>query len=654
MKYETLFTPIRIGNMEVKNRLVVPPMGTNLCNEDNTVGDKFINYWSARAKGGWGLLIVEVTAIDPLGLAAPRVPALYDDKFIPGFKRLADKVHQYGAKICIQLHHAGRQISSKVIGDKPVAPSPIKCPLVQETPHELTTEEVYQLIEQFGDAALRAREAGIDGVEIHGAHGYLVAQFMSAYSNKRTDEFGGSLENRMRFPLEIIKNIKRKAGSDYPILFRISADEFVPGGRKINETRMIARMLEDAGVDCIHVSAGVYKSMQYIVAPSSVEPGYLLHFAEEVKKAVDIPVIGVGRITSAKLAEDAILTGKADLIAQGRQSLADPEYPNKIAFGNEAEVAPCIGCMQGCIGLVLAGNDVSCLVNPFCGNEGEMVITPAEEKKKVVIAGGGPAGLEAAWILAKRGHEVVLFEKEKELGGNYRIGAIPPAKQEILKALEYYKNMGEKYGVTYRLGVEATPVEIMEENPDVVIVATGAVEKIPNFPGMGSLQSHVMTASEVLTGEKDPTGKVLIIGGGMVGCETADFLGEYGYDITIVEMLPEVAKDVEPAVKYFLFERLKQNNVDILTNTKVKEIREEDILVEQDGKEVSLGKFDTIIVATGYSPNNQLKGALEDKVEVHVIGDALEVRQAIDAIRDAANLALNLEKMSKELAATEK
>jgi 2,4-dienoyl-CoA reductase-like NADH-dependent reductase (Old Yellow Enzyme family)/thioredoxin reductase len=642
MKYKSLFSSIKIGSMELRNRLVVPAMGTNQCNQDGTIRQGFIDYWSARAKGGWGLCTVEVTAVEPLGKASLAVPVLYDDKFIPGFKALVDEVHKHGAKIAIQLHHAGRGTSSMYVGGKKlVAPSPITCPASRELPRELTTEEVYQFIELFGDAALRARKAGADCVELHGGHGYLVAAFMSGYSNKRIDEFGGSFENRMRFPVEIIKNIKRKAGNDFPVLMRISGDELRPGGRTIDETRMVARTMEEAGVDCLHVSVGILAG--HINVPSSaVAPGWILSYAEEVKKSVSIPVIAVSRITDPRMAEDAILTDKADLIAMGRQSIADPEYPNKVAGDKENEIAPCIACCQGCIGQVLNPEKlrISCLVNPFVTIEGEAKIIPAEKPKKVVIVGAGPGGLETAWIAAKRGHNVTVFEKSDKFGGNYRVAAYPPTKQEIIKALKYYKTMGDKYGVIYRFNTEATEEIVLKENPDTVIIATGSKPLIPAIPGVN--QPHVATANEILLGEKPFGNKVLIVGGGMVGCETADFLGEYGVEITIVEMLPEVAQDVVFNVNYHLQKRLKEYGAQLAVNTKVKEVLENYVIVEKNGTDTKLGPFDTIILAAGFTAVNNLAAELKDKVETHVIGDAKEPRKALEAIYEGAQVAIKI------------
>lgn len=643
MDYRILFSPVRIGNMEVPNRFVVPPMGTNLANPDGTVSQELIDYWEARAKGGWGLIIVEVTAVDPVGKAIPRQPGLWDDKFIPGFKKLIDTVHHYGTKIAVQLHHAGRQTSSQFTGHQPVAPSPIPCLVSKEMPRELSTSEVYELIEKFGDAAVRAREAGFDAVEIHGAHGYLIAQFMSRHSNKRVDEFGGSFHNRMKFPVEVIRNIRRKIGGSYPVIFRISADEIVTDGRTLDESRAAARIIEDAGVDALHVSVGVYGSMQYIVAPADVPPGFLLSDVEEIKRAVSIPVIGVGRINDPELARDAILSGKADLLSWGRQSLADPDTPNKIAAGLVEEISPCIACNEGCIGYILNPNKlkITCLVNPFCGREGKMKIEPADRKKKVVIVGGGPGGLEAAWIAAARGHNVILYEKDCVPGGQFRVGAIAPGKQDIAKAINFYLHMGKKYGVEFKFGVEANAGQIIAEKPDAVIIATGAVPNVPDFPGVDN--PRVVTSTEILLGLKDPGTRVLIVGGGLVGCETADLLGEHGHEVTIVEMLPEIGRDIQEAVRYFLFERLEEYQVTVYTNTKVKEFLTDGVKAEKDGKEITLTGFDTIIIAIGAKSVNNLEQELEGKVpELYTIGDAAEPRKAIDAIEEGAGIAIKL------------
>ncbi len=643
MKFPVLLSPIKIGTMEVRNRFVVPPMGTNFANPDGSVSKQLIDYLAARSKGGYGLIIVEVTAIDPLGKAIPWQPGIWDDKFVPGWKELVDEVHKYGAKIVVQLHHAGRQTTHEVIGSQPVAPSPIPCPVDREIPRELTTEEVYDLIEKFGDAAVRARDAGFDGVEVHGAHGYLIAQFMSAYSNKRIDEFGGDLTSRMKFPVDIVKNIRAKVGNGYPIIFRFSGDERVPGGRTIDESRVVAEKMEKAGVNALHVSTGVYGSIPWLIAPSAVPPAYNVYAAEEIKKVVKIPVIAVGRINDPNLAEDILEGGKADLVSLGRESIADPELPNKTAAGMINEISPCIGCMQACVGYLFDPKylKISCLVNPFTGREGELKIEKAAVPKKVVVVGGGPGGLEAAWVAAKKGHKVTVYEKEEVLGGQYRIGAIPPTKQDILKALRYYITMGKKYGVEYKMGVEATEELILEENPDAVILATGGVPLMPNIKGIDN--PKFVKAIDVLEGKKEVGMNVLVVGGGMVGVETADFLGEHLHKVTIVEMLPEIAKDEQDAVKYFLLKRLNEYGVKAITGATVKEFLDDGVVCEKDGKEEKIAGFDTVILAMGAKAYNPLEEKIKGKVpELYVIGDAVKARKAVEAIEEGARAAVKI------------
>ncbi|MCR4432289.1 MAG: FAD-dependent oxidoreductase [Tepidanaerobacteraceae bacterium] len=639
LKY--IFSPIKIGKMELSNRLVVPPMVMNYCNEDGTATERFIAYHEAKARGGWGLIITEDYAVDPRGKGFSRIPGLWDDSQIESHSRLTERIHKYGAKIVAQIYHCGRQTNHLVIGEQPVAPSPIPCPVNQEMPHELTVKEIKEVVEKFGDCAYRAKKAGFDGVEVHGAHGYLIAQFMSPYSNKRTDEYGGSLQNRLRFPLEIISNIKAKAGNDFPVIFRISADEFVPGGRTIEDTKAIAIILEDAGINAIHVSAGVYASADAIIPPSAVRHGWITDYAAEVKKVVSIPVITVGRINDPFVAEAIISSGKADLVSIGRGSLADPEMPNKAAAGKFEDIVQCIGCMQGCIERLFKNIDVKCLVNPSLGRELEFAIQKAGIKKKILVAGGGPAGMEAAIVAAKRGHEVHLYEKADILGGQYRLASVPPSKGEITTFITWQKKQLNKYGVIIHLNTELTAEIADEQKPDIVIIATGGKPFVPDIPGID--KPNVVAAHDVLSGKADVGPKVIIVGGGMIGSETANHLANHGKEVIIVEMLPQIAKDEEANVRMYLMKDLEEKKVVVYTNTIVKEIDDDGIKVERNGKTEKIGPADTIVLAVGVKPVNNLAEQLQNKVEkIITVGDAFEVRKALEAIEEGYKAGLEV------------
>ena len=468
-----MFSPARIGPIEIKNRFVVPPMGTNYANMDGTVSPKFIEHYAGLARGGFGLIIVEFTAIDPQGRALVGQSALWGDECIEGHRRLVDEVHGQGAKIAVQLAHAGRQTASALTGQPIVAPSPLPCPTIQETPCELTTEEVHQIIQKFIAAAVRAKVAGYDAVEVHGAHGYLLAQFMSGYSNKRVDEFGGRLTGRMKMAVEIVKGIKEKCGPDYPVIFRMSHEEGVPGGRGVLESRLAAKIMAEAGIDALDIAAGNYESLHLMAGSRESAPAYNTAAARELKSAVDLPVIVAGRINDPLIAGDIVQGGMADFVAIGRAALADPEFPQKARDGRLDEIAPCIACSQGCLGLLFTGQPITCLVNPFCGKGETLRAEPAQTPKTVMVVGGGPAGLMAAWVAAKRGHQVTLYEKREILGGQLRIGAIAPSRGEIVKAIGFYIEMCRKYGVRVELSTEVDQQTIEREKPDALIISTG-------------------------------------------------------------------------------------------------------------------------------------------------------------------------------------
>jgi 2,4-dienoyl-CoA reductase-like NADH-dependent reductase (Old Yellow Enzyme family)/thioredoxin reductase len=568
---------------------------------------------------------------------------IYSDEFIGGFNKLTDRVHGEGGKIFLQLQHSGRQTISHFTGMQPVAPSAIPCPVNRELPRELTAEEAYAIIAKFGDAAFRAKKAGFDGVEIHGAYGYLVAQFLSSYSNKRADEFGGDVTGRAKFAVELIKNIKEKCGHDFPVIFRISGDERVESGRKIEETVLIAKMIEKAGADAIHVSTGVYASMPYMVPPANVPNGFNLDAAAAVKKEVTVPVIAVGRINDPLMAEEVIANGIADFVALGRASLADPEFPNKVKENKTAEISPCVGCLTRCNGAPgVDSNDhgVSCMINPFTGHERTMKITRAASPKKITVVGGGPGGLEAAWVSAARGHKVTLFEKNNKLGGQVAPGSIPPWKHELARALRYYILMCKKYGVDIKLGVEADSDSIISAKPDEVILATGAIPLALDVRNEGI---PVVQAIDVLNGTAMPGQKVLIVGGGLVGLETAEYLLVQNRQAIVVEMLDKAGEGLHPSIQYFVFQALKAGGVDILTRTKVESFTKGGAVCSSPSGEVKLSGYDTVILAIGSKAYNPLEDDLKGKVKsVHLIGDAVKPRRIVDAVEEAARLAIRL------------
>lgn len=639
MKFEHLFLPGKIGSMEVKNRLLVPPMLTQYAAEDGSLTERFIRYYEEKAKGGWGLIICEDTSVDEFGAGFKNVPGLWKDQFIPWHKVLTNRVHQYDAKIAVQLYHAGRESNSSIKGRRPVAPSAIQDPTEPETPLELTTSEVRDLVEKFAQGMRRAQEAGYDAVELHGAHGYLINQFVSPFSNKRTDAYGGNLHNRLRFPIEILARAKELLGNEYPIIYRISADEMVGGGLTIEDTKVIAQLLEDAGVAAIHVSAGIYKSGAIVSAPSAVRTAPFSDYAQQIRRMVNIPVFAVNKIHYPELAESLLKEGKADFIALGRASIADPELPNKAHQGLLEEILPCIGCWQGCQGKIAIQEPVACLVNPRTGKEDTYTITKAAVSKKIMVIGGGPAGMEAAIVAAKRGHRVTLYDKATRLGGQWLLAAIPPGKEMLNAFTVWQKGELVRSNVNVVLNTLVTEELVHSVNPDAIIYAAGASPIIPHIPGVD--KPHVHTASEILAGKVDLHGNTVVIGGGLVGAETAEHIAVHCGDTTIVEMRPEIAMDLVSAPKFFLMESLRKNGVKKLINTKVLEITDTGVIVEGQGAQRLL-PASLVILAIGSRPNSTLAKKLEGKCPMTVVGDAFAVGKALDGINAAYKAALAL------------
>ncbi len=638
-QYPRLFSPIAIHTMTLKNRLIMPPMCTNYATIGGAVTDRLIDYYTARARGGVGLIDVEFAYVHPAGKVFDHMIGIYDDKLIPGLKRLTDSVHQAGAKIVIQIAHGGRRVHSDITGYTPVAPSAIPR-LNGETPKELSLGEIEELIQAFIFSARRAKKAGFDGVMIHMAHGYLLQQFLSPFSNARTDRYGRDLEGRSRFPLEILRGLRRELGDNYPITCRLCGDEFVKEGLDLSQSIPLAKILEANGVNAIEVSAGTHETGYVITAPPCYPMGFLSPLSEAIKKEVKIPVGAVGRIHTPELAERLLQEGKADLIAVGRGLIADPEWPKKAQEGRPETIRPCISCNQGCSDRMYFQQDISCTVNPSVGREGTFPVEPARKKKKVVILGGGPAGLEAARIAAMRGHEIHLYEKEKELGGQLNIASVPPAKEEIKKFKEFLLREIGKLPIRVMHG-ELDGKTLKALSPDLMVVAVGG--RPLKIEGPGFENEKVISAWDVLFRRKEVGSRVVIIGGGQVGLETAHFLLEEGKEITVLEMLKRVGQDMSPRARKMVLEALVQNGVEILTEAKALSVEDKDVVFNRAGVVDRIKRVDSIVVAVGTA--SQEIGSLDlgrSGIPIRWIGDASVPRKLFDAIHEGFNVAIEI------------
>ena len=637
MSYEKFLSPAKIGTLELKNRCIFPPMGTAYA-KNSEIGDRTINYHVRRAQGGCAMNILEITSVH-ITTAAPGTPGIWDDKFIPGLAKLATAIKNAGSRACLQLWHGGRQTYSKAYGvTQPWAPSELPCPLTRKTPHAMTIEEIREIVEAFGDGAVRAKKAGFDAVEIHGAHGYLIGGFLSRQTNQRDDAYGGSFENRLRFGLEVIENVRKKVGADFPVLMRMSIVQHVEDGLELEEGLAAAAAYEAAGIDAIDVSQGCYCTLPDTVPPYFLPLGVNVPLAEAVKARVKIPVIVAGRITTPELAEEVLQAGKADFISMGRVQLADPDFVTKTAAGRSDEIVRCIGCDQGCIGRSFTGAGVSCMFNPATGYEADVVIRPATKKKHILVIGGGLAGLEAARVAAERGHHVTLFEKTSLLGGQFIIAGCAPHKEPFTEAARHLAYRAQKAGVDIRVYTEATADNIKALNPDEIIIATGSNPLIPPIPGIDGAQVYearsIMGSNHYVTQEN-----VVVIGGGLVGLEAMEILTCQGKTVTVVEMQNKVGKDMDMFVIPYFMDFLKEHNIQIHTDARCVEIGASHVAIEKDGQTTQI-PCDAVVVATGARSNS----AIEDTVKAlgiayHIVGDAGKPSKAMDAIWTANEVA---------------
>lgn len=638
-----LFTPGRIGSLTLKNRILKAPQSSGMSNMDGTVSERLVRYYRDQAAGGAGCIVVEYAYVDDIGAKSAHCHlGISSNEHIPGLAWLAENIREMGSVPGIQIEHCGRQ---KFLGTQPIcAPSAIPWPKlwdqygVQAVPHVLTVEEIQDIVHAFGDSALRAKQAGFELVEIHGAHGYLLTNFFSPHTNHRTDLYGGSLENRMRIYVEIVRDVRKKVGPDFPVTIRLSGTDYEPDGFPIEDTIAMAKVLEKEGIDAFHISGGDHHTMIHQVSPMAMSICHNTWAAEAIKKVVSVPVIASGSITLPQYAEEIIASGKGDFVGLGRPLWADPEWPNKAAADHPEDIRPCIRCNEGCLERTFFNyKAITCALNPVVSREGELKITPAPVKKKVAVVGAGAAGLEAARVLALRGHDVTVYEEKDKKGGLLHEAAAPEFKADIRPFMQYQITAIEKLGIPV-VQKKATPADL--EGFDAVVCATGSLPIIPNLPGVD--KPIAVDCLSAINGAKPVGKKVVVVGGGLVGTETALDLAENGHSVTLVELLPRIMKDV--AVTDFLAysERIAKTDMRILTDTRLEEVLDNGARISgPKGEEVV--EADTVILALGLKAEQGLYNELAAAgKEVYLAGDAVKAGKIFDAIHTAYRVAIRI------------
>ena len=660
MKYQTLFTPIQIGKITLKNRFAMAPMGPlGLGDSEGGWNQRGIDYYTRRAQGGTGLIITGVTFSDceVETQSMPNAPnSTYNPvHFVRTSREMTERVHAYGAKIFLQMSGGfGRVTIPTNLGEfPPVAPSPIPHRWLDKTCRELTRDEIHKIIESFGKGAFNAKRAGFDGVEVHAVHeGYLIDQFAISFFNHRTDEYGGSLENRLRFAKEIREEIAKICGWDFPVAVRFSPksmlkdwrkgalpnEEFEEKGRDLEEGLQTAKLLEAYGYDALDVDVGCYDAWWWNHPPMYMEKGPYRKYAKLVKEIVKVPVFMAGRMDTPEMAESCVKDGTFDVISLGRPLLADPDYVKKLRTNHVCEIRPCISCQEGCMGRIQTYSMINCAVNPQAARERVTAYEPVARKKRVLIAGGGVAGCEAARVLAERGHEPVLYEASERLGGNLLPGGAPAFKEDDLQLVKWYENELERLRVPVYLNTRVTKEMVLESDCDAVIVATGSR---PKMFSLGD-DEKVYCAEQVLMNQKDPGDRVVVVGGGLVGCEMALDLAQKGKKVTILEALPKIMAVNGPicsANKEMLEELLPFHGVNIICNAKVTGFKDGAVSYETAGKAEKLDT-DSVILSVGYRSADELYHELEfDVADLYLLGDAGKVSNIMYAIWDAFEVA---------------
>ncbi len=629
-KYEKLFRKIKIKNTEIKNRLIMAPMATRFASFNGEVTERLIRYYKERSKGGVGLITIEATAVSREGIGWKNNLSVYDDRYIPGLKKLTEALHEHGAKVALEIFHTGSKAPAAITGQQPVSPSAV----YQNggiAPRELEVQEIKELVKKFGAAAKRTKAAGFDIVNIHMAHGYLINQFLSPLTNRRTDAYGGSTERRTRFSVEVIKEVRKQVGNDFPVFCRLTAEEGMGDiGIDVNESMKIAPILEGAGADVIDISGGSSYKPYLTEGTYSSEPGFLVYLAKAIKKVVHIPVTIVGKIKKPEFAEEILQKEIADFIVLGRSLIADPFWPEKALKNRVKEIVPCISCVQGCTGRLGKDLDISCTINPGVGREGMFDNNRLYHPKKVLVAGAGVSGMYAASELAKQGHQVVLVEKKSYLGGQINLAIVSCHKARDLKPLlDYLKSQLKMNQVDVHLNEEVTIESIQQYKPDVIVQATGAEPRMIKIPGIEKI--NVLSAWDVLRKKDCPGENIAVIGGGEVGLETAEFLtNELNKKVYVFEILAECGKDMNRHEKRFLLQRLENSNIEIFTQAKVVGMKGNQLHFQRGELEEVVGPIDSVVFALG-SLFHQRDIFKNLDIPVYQIGDCVTPRRMFEA-----------------------
>lgn len=660
-KYRNLFEPIKIGSVEIPNRYSMAPMGPVGFSDDNgAFNQKGADYYVERAKGGTGLIMTGICNVDHEieKLIRPSIPCptINPPAFLQSAGIMTERIHSYGSKVFMQLTAGLGRVGIPHFIQTHIAPTETDNRWDPSIKHrELTTEEVELYVKKFAMSAAVAKKSGFDGVEIHAVHeGYLLDQFAIALFNKRTDKYGGSLENRLRFATEIVQAIKATCGQDFPVSLRYSIKSFMKGirqgalpgeafeeiGRDYEEGLEAAKILVHAGYDALNVDAGTYDSWYWNHPPMYFEDGMYLPFGKMLKEAVDVPIIVAGRMDNPDLASKAVEEGSVDIVGLGRPLLADPYVPEKIRSGQADRIRPCLSCHEGCMGRIAKGVGISCAVNPACGREEIYSLTPAQMPKKVMVIGGGVAGMEVARVAAARGHKVALYEKSDRLGGNIIPGGVPHFKKDDRQLVKWYENELREADVDIHMGTGADAQMVRNSGADVVVVATGSKPIYPDFGG-----DNVYTADKILLDEEKAGNKVLIVGAGLVGCETGLWLAEKGKKVTIVEMESQILGGPHnlPFMNYdMLKDLLNYNNVDIKTSAKLKSVEKGSAIIETEKGEETI-EADTVILAVGYKSDKHLYEEVKHDVnKLYVVGDSRQVKNIMYAIWDGYEIARSI------------